>query len=320
MNSQKDPFISALEENDVVKVRHFLETGRSVTERYLIRRTPLHVAAMAGATTCVSLLLEQGAEIEAVDDIGCTALVAAVEAKQLETVALLLKAGARSSYTYTPENTPGSRDQARLTHQNIMEHTRQAHPEFFELLEDPEFGMTREELDQEMAELFMKVTTDPREIHAVNHCGDFQILRLLVEQHGATCNDIDTLGDWPLKTFAGLGDVEAVTWLLARGANPDLTDTGATALHDAVAGDHLECARSLLQAGANPNQPDVDGCVPMWRLQSDAMLDLLLSFGADPTIGDQCDFKPSHWVEKPELKARLQGLESAAKKRKQRKK
>ena len=112
-----------------------------------------------------------------------------------------------------------------------------------------------------------------------------------------------------MKTFAESGDAAAVEWLLQNGADPNFNSTGETALHTAVLRDHIPCARLLLAAGANVNQQDVDGSVPLANVASEEMLDLLLAHGADPTIGDQCDFKPSHWVEAPKLKARLLALE-----------
>ncbi len=84
---------------------------------------------------------------------------------------------------------------------------------------------------------------------------------------------------------------------------------GRTLLHIAAEEGSLECARLLLRAGANVNQQDVDGLVPMGRVRSDEMLDLLLEHGADPNMGDQCNLKPPHWIDEPGLKARLESLE-----------
>lgn len=148
-----------------------------------------------------------------------------------------------------------------------------------------------------------------REIHIVHHCANLATLQLLARLPGLTFDLHDGAGYWPLKTFAENGDAAAVEWLMRHGASPDFTSTGETALHAAVAGSHVGCARLLLEAGANPNRQDVDGCVPMWRVASDEMLDLLLAHGADLSIGDQCGFKPSHWVEDSKLKARLLSLE-----------
>jgi hypothetical protein len=146
-------------------------------------------------------------------------------------------------------------------------------------------------------------------MHAVHHCGNIETLELIAQQPGVSFNVSDAGGYWPLKSFAEQGDAKTVAWLLQHGADPNFTAIGDIALHTAVIRDHLECARLLLDAGANPNQQDVDGCVPLWGLQSEPMLDLLLARGADPTIADQCGFKPSHWVKDSKLKKRLRAAE-----------
>ena len=77
--------------------------------------------------------------------------------------------------------------------------------------------------------------------------------------------------------------MELVTRLLAAGADPLTVDsnTGATALHKACQGGNVECARLLLDAGANVkavnkwNEPvnamfvASDHADPMWKLLTD---------------------------------------------------
>ena len=287
-------------------------TGRTPAERFHFHRTLLHVAAESGATACVSLLLNRGAEIESIDEAGHTPLIYAVQGRHPKTAAYLLDSGARICYDFTSEDSPEIRGVLRQTHSRIMDQARQAHPEIFALLQSQELDVNQEELKHQLSDLFVDASVRPRKIQAIHHCGDLATLQLLVERYGAVVNVEDGAGYWPLKSFAEAGDIGAVAWLLAHGANPDFTSTGETALHAAVSGNHLECARLLLEAGANPNQQDVDGQVPMWRVDSHDMLDLLLSYRADPSIGDQCGHKPSHWVENPELKARLQTLEHSS--------
>ena len=146
-------------------------------------------------------------------------------------------------------------------------------PELWELLNDPEMGVDQD-FYREFGDLAAQVAVSPEEIHAVHHCRDLATLRLLVEDHGAMVNVESAGGQWPLKSFSESGDVEAVAWLLEHGAKPDFTFCGETALHLAAAGDHLACARLFLQAGANPNQKDVDGCVPMSGVRSHGMLEI----------------------------------------------
>ena len=70
--------------------------------------------------------------------------------------------------------------------------------------------------------------------------------------------------------MAKRGDVAAVTWLLARGANPNARwphwDAEVTPLHLAVWQAHAEVVRLLLDAGADPRICDskYDGDAVGW--------------------------------------------------------
>jgi ankyrin repeat protein len=311
----QDAMLAALRQDDAVALGHLLAQGVTVSDRFHFQRTPLHYAAEYGATRSVTLLLEKKADLEARDEAGSTPLVTAIGYQHPETATVLLQAGARLHYTHTPEDTPEKQAEARRFHQQISAGARREHPEFFELIAQGLEPGEEAQFERELADLFVQTLVAPHEVHAINFCSDLATLRLLVEEYGADVNVEDRTGSWPLWVFAERGDATAVAWLLKHGARPDFNTTGATALHAAVAGDHLACARLLLEAGANPNQPDVDGCVALWRVASHAMLDLLLGFGADPTLGDQCGFKPSHWIKDAGIKARLLALEKAARRR-----
>lgn len=91
----------------------------------------------------------------------------------------------------------------------------------------------------------------------------------------------------PLGESARYGHVEVVKRLLEAGAVVDrLNYRSETALHQALAAGKTGTAKLLLEAGANPN---LAGClgngVTSCRLNKD-LVDLVLSFGADPTVPD----------------------------------
>ena len=308
-NSRNEPLAVAVQKNDVGEVTRLLSEGRSVSERFHFRRTPLHLASESGATHCIRLLIERGADIDAHDEAGHTPLICALQAGHTEPATLLLAAGARLHYVFNPEDTPEIREQLRETYRRLDDESRKAHPEIYRVLNDALADTDRRAFDAEMAESLVRASVSSRDIYTVHHCCNLQTLELVAKQPGVSLNVQDGTGYWPLKTFAEEGNAEVLAWLLNHGAAPDFTSTGDTALHASVARNHLECARLLLQAGANPNQQDVDGCVPMWSVESDAMLDLLLAHGADVNISDQCGLKPSHWIKESKLKARLIALE-----------
>lgn len=308
-NSNSDPLVAAIQQDDDREVARLLAGGRTVAERFHFRQMPLHLAAYSGASQCVRLFIKRGADVESNDEAGHTPLLYALQAGHTEVSAFLLSAGARLHYFFKPDDTPEIRQRLREQYQQAADESRKAHPEFYRLLDEASADIDRDAFNSEMAESFVQTAISRKEIYAVHHCGNLGTLQFVATQPGVSFNVHDGAGYWPLKTFAEQGSAEVVAWLLEHGAKTDFTSTGDTALHAAVAGNHLECARLLLHARANPNQQDVDGCVPMIRVSSDEMLDLLLAHGADPNIGDQCDFKPSHWVEAPKLKERLLALE-----------
>lgn len=312
-----DLFLSALTSDDVEVAKHALTCGRQVTERFHFGRTPLHVAAESGSTNCARLLVERGASLEAHDEAGSSPLLPALSNGNVETAAVLIELGALLSYRFTPNDSSEAREQHRRYFETASKMAKQAYPELQQLLNDTECEIDQEAFQRELQEQFIIVATSPKDIHAIHHCNCLATLQLVGAQPGVSFDLHDGGGYWPLKSMCENRDSAAVAWLLQHGATPDFTSTGGTALHTAVSNDSQDCARLLLEAGANPNQQDVDGCVPMGGVESEAMLDLLLAHGADPAIGDQCDFKPSHWVKDSKLKARLVALENTSPERKQ---
>lgn len=312
-----DLLLSALKSDDVAGAAHALDGGRQVTERFHFGRTPLHVAAESGSTNCARLLVERGASLEAHDEAGSSPLLPALGNGNVETAAVLIELGALLSYRFTPNDSSEAREQHRRNFEAASTMAKQAYPELHQLLNDTPCEIDQEAFQKELQASFVMVAVSPKDIHAIHHCNCLATLQLVGAQPGVSFDLHDGGGYWPLKSMCENGVSAAVAWLLHHGATPDFTSTGGTALHTAVINDSLDCARLLLEAGANPNQQDVDGCVPMGGVENEAMLDLLLAHGADPTIGDQCDFKPSHWVKNTKLKSRLLALEREFQKRKQ---
>jgi ankyrin repeat protein len=70
--------------------------------------------------------------------------------------------------------------------------------------------------------------------------------------------------DSPLLSAAERNDDQTIKQLIAQGTNPnEALKNGRTALHIAAAGGQMRAATALLQAGANPVQPDSRGDTPL---------------------------------------------------------
>jgi hypothetical protein len=102
--------------------------------------------------------------------------------------------------------------------------------------------------------------------------------------------DKDSL-DAQLVGAAFRGDAEAVTALLAQGANPDAPDSrGLSALRAAGLSGHLAATRALLQAGADPNRRDSDGGMALFTAADDGYIEVaqeLIAYGADVHVQDE---------------------------------
>ncbi|MFI0448312.1 ankyrin repeat domain-containing protein [Actinomadura sp. 6N118] len=86
----------------------------------------------------------------------------------------------------------------------------------------------------------------------------------------------------PLSVAATRGNAEMVRLLLSYGADVNVRDSGGgTPLIWACNGEHLDCARALLQAGADPTLRNNDGYTAYGRtpMRNQELLNLLRHHG-----------------------------------------
>jgi Zn-dependent protease with chaperone function len=90
------PLVSAVVAGDEQEVRQLIEQGEDVNEIDDQGMTPLHWAAQDGNDTIATLLLQAGADIDAQDEYtGMTPLMTAAQAGQSDMIALLASKGAK---------------------------------------------------------------------------------------------------------------------------------------------------------------------------------------------------------------------------------
>jgi ankyrin repeat protein len=125
------------------------------------------------------------------------------------------------------------------------------------------------------------------------HIGDLDRVRELLDQDPARANRLSEyvtyyLGSGaPLKNAAANGHFDIVKLLLARGADPNLSEEGIApkghALYSAVANGHHEIAKLLLEHGAGPNpevESSADALSRAISKSDQEMVELLCSYGA----------------------------------------
>lgn len=224
----------------------------------------LLIASMKGDVEKVASLLDRGADVNAKDQRGWTALEWALRAGHQNVAKLLVDRGADRS----PEIPIRFREQ-------LMKAVKSGDP-----------GEVRTLLDKgpnPNLDRFLK--------HAVAR-GNPEIVQLLLEK-GADPNGNDKCWGYRLLVrAAGEGRPEIVKMLLAKGADVDIKNLdGQTALMWAVWQDNPESVKALLDAEADVNAKDERGLTPiMWAAFGHgglAEVKLLIDKGADVNARDK---------------------------------
>lgn len=110
--------MNAASEGDTQQVRFLLEQGLNPNHAFpIVRTSPLMLAAAHGHLDTVRVLLDKGADVNAEDMTGWTALHAAARNGYPEVVRLLLDRGAKQTgplYSYGPSRLLDSKDRLAI--------------------------------------------------------------------------------------------------------------------------------------------------------------------------------------------------------------
>lgn len=286
---------AAAEAGDAEAARRALAAGAVIEARDRAGRTPLIVAAKAGRVEAVGALLEAGADPNAQDDMRDSAFLCAGAEGQLAILRLTLDHGA----DVTSTNRYGGTALIPASERAHVETVRTLIAAGVPLDHINRLGWTA------LLEAIVLGNGSPEHV---------DVVRQLVAA-GANVSIADSKGVTPLENARGrgfaeiagiiesadetqetasrlverarVGDVEAVRTLLADGASVTFRDqTGATALTAAAYGNHIEVARLLAEAGADPNVADQTVQSAYLIATSEVgndprLLDLLLDHGAN---------------------------------------
>ena len=271
-----DAFYSAIRDNDLARLQVLLDSGKPDMPDPRGGATPLMYAAAFGSIEAMTLLLDKGANVNAANSGGATALMWSVT--DIDKVRLLLARGANVKA--------------------VSERGRTAL-----------FLAARSDRSAEIVKLMVAAGADVRAVDGAKMTvlssaaagNDTETIRIIAAAAAADVNAPDFAGFTPLIHAAGNRNVDAVRLLLAKGAdvNARMGDgsfqkvkAGAialgnfTALTAAAASGSRELLSALLDAGAKVDVPDVRGMTPLMlavandRQDIDAIR-LLLARGAD---------------------------------------
>lgn len=264
------PMFRAIRSGDIGKVRSLFAGDRSlVNVRDVDGVTPLMHAALYGTQECLRFLFDQGADPNARNSAGVTALMWAVG--ELDKVRLLVSRGAdvnaKSNEGKTPLLMAAQSDRNTATIKFLLERGA-------DVTAKDSAGLTAliEAALAADADTIRLLVDKGADIHARAGSGLTALIAAagtkclrcvdVLLSHGADPKIATKRGLTPLVAVASSGSADIVRALLGRGADPNArTDEGYTALMRAAYSDFrvIEAVRLLLAAGADVNARSEDG-------------------------------------------------------------
>jgi len=278
----------AAEHQDAELVAALLAKGANLNAPQLDGATALHWAVHHDLGATVDLLLRRGAKVNAANDHGVTALALACETGSVPMVERLLRAGADPNIATKTGVTP------------LMAAARAGSVEAVKALLAKGADVNAVEASHGQSALMWAVSQRHPEVTStlIESHADVRArtpVRHRTIQTGNRYGDQNTIkgsvgetdlgGFTPLLFAARVGDLESARDLLKAGAPvDDAAANGATALTIAAHSGQGEVATLLLEHGANPNA-DGAGYTPVHAavLRGDVpLLEALLARGANP--------------------------------------
>lgn len=209
-------------------IRHKNLSEYIISEKYNNDQTFLHHAAYWGSTNCLNYFLSHGADVNAVDNAGQTALLLAAAFGQFNAAQILLNAGATSTINH----------KTKAGGNALVHASTNGHPRVVQLL--VENGATINTLcfEAKSSPLYMSVQNNHLEVVA-------QLLKCGADINLGRCRKIP-----PLSVAAQNNADETVAFLISRGSTFICEDVEKSPLMIARKNNAIQAESILLRAGA----------------------------------------------------------------------
>jgi len=302
---QSDEVYAAVRANDLPRLRTLVKTRADANARDEQGDTPLMSAAGVGSIDAMTFLVDLGAELDAQNGFGSTALM--LSATDLAKVRLLADRGANVNLASKQGRTPL----------------------FVAAMSDQSADIVRY-LVSKGADLKARDGFGNTVLTAAANGNDLDTIRIALDA-GIDVNAVGATGVTPLLLSAGYGNVAATKLLLGKGAKVNAVTatpilfpggdpkSGPVALHNftplAVAIPHAspDMVKTLLDAGADVNAKDSRNMTPLMfavatNHQNPAIIRMLLDRGADRTVQSNVGETAADWARKLGVPAGLELL------------
>jgi len=284
----------------LARAKSLIDKGADIDARDAWGETALHCAAYQGHRDVVDLLVDKGAHVNSKNALSETPLHAAVKGNQTVLARLLIAKSAEVNAKSWSDDTP--------LHYAIK--SGDVGEDMIGLLIDKDANINAENskgqtpLDiairrnrRQIVELLIAKGANLASIHLSAYQGDLDKVRSFIEK-GIGVNAMDSYGATPLHYAAARGNKEVIEFLVTREADVNARRSdGRMPLHEAAGGGHKDVVELLIENAANVSARARWGYTPIYYAVwsgSKEVVELLVEDGADVNIKDEWGWTPLH--------------------------